>query len=210
MEITPAVLARTAVDARAMVQHPVVFAAGRVHLDVMDGSLFGEPCVWKPEDVGPLPPGITLELHLMVADPQPVVIAWRAAHAGPLHVIYHAESPRLQPKHLLAARHMGCTCSIALAPSTAPDVLRAYLPLDDVLVMGVYPGASGQAFLGDSVFSTVRRIYALYPGLPVALDGGVTSSLLPRLQQEGVQRSVAFSAIWSHSDPLTAYQHLLY
>lgn len=167
MEITPAILAHGVEDARAMAQHPVCLAAGRIHLDVLDGTLFGAHSVWRPEEIGPLPPGITLELHLMVADPQPAVIAWRAAHAGALHAIYHAESPRLQLKHLDAARSMGCACGIALSPTMPAYVVQPYLlAIDEVLVMGVEPGAAGQAFLGEHVWSQAARVRALAPNVP--------------------------------------------
>lgn len=211
MIITPAVLGQEAKEVKDFLTQPVLIAAGRLHLDVLDGTLFGAESVWRPEELGPLPPGIILELHLMVSNPQPVVIAWRQAYAGPLHVIYHRESPRLSLKNLQATQAMGCSCGLALSPDQSPDSLLEYQgDLDEIMVMGVNPGKYGQKFLGEEVFSKIRRLKKLYPQLPLAVDGGVTKELLPRLQEEGVARAVAFSAIWSHSDPLTAYKDLLY
>jgi ribulose-phosphate 3-epimerase len=211
MMITPAILGQNVKETRAFLGQPVLLAAGRLHLDVLDSTLFGAQSVWQPADLGPLPPGITLELHLMVSDPQPVVIAWRKAHAGPLHVIYHLESPRLSLRNLQAAQDMGCSCGLALSPNQSLDLIGDYRQnLDEVMLMGVEPGQYGQKFLGEVIFSKLRRLKKLDPQMPLAVDGGVTKELLPRLQEEGVTRVVAFSAIWSHSDPLTAYQDLLY
>ena len=47
-----------------------------VHVDILDGSLFGNTNWFDAKQVGALRTPVVFELHLMVENPLPIIAAW--------------------------------------------------------------------------------------------------------------------------------------
>lgn len=208
MHITPAVLATTLDELRAYLEHPVLAAAGRAHIDILDRSLFGATRTADPRPLqgDPLLSRVPLELHLMVRTPLPHLIAWTAAGARIDRVLLHTTGDDLLPT-LRSARAMGARCSHALAHG---DPLPAHFSpdIDELLVMGVAPGAMGRPFLGEPILALLRRLTELFPRLGRAVDGGVNAGTIAALAAAGTTRCIVGSALWKEEDPLTAFTTL--
>jgi ribulose-phosphate 3-epimerase len=126
-----------------------------------------------------------------------------------IRAIIHAEMHRPFAPMLEEIRALNLETGIALCPETSPSVLDHLPQLPDrVLVMGIHPGASGQAFLGESILATIRRLRALHPNFIIAVDGGITSELAPDIISAGANSLVASSAIWNSNRPAQAYEQL--
>jgi ribulose-phosphate 3-epimerase len=150
--------------------------ADAFHLDVMDGHFvpnitFGPALVAAVRARTRLP----LDLHLMIEEPLKFVDAFRKAGGDTL--VFHVES-RADPEEVIRAVHrLGAGVGAAIRPDTPFARVEPLLErLDQVLVMSVYPGFSGQQFLPEAlpkVRAARKRLDSLGSPADISIDGGV-------------------------------------
>lgn len=211
MELLPAVLARDADDCHARLCHPGLRAVAPVfHIDVLDGSMFGATCFADPGVIGTWENLPEIELHLMVHNPLPHIIAWHQHVATLKRVLIHAEVARPLGAIIERASQLDLETGLAVNPETMIERIEHHLhDLDAVQIMGVHPGTTGQQpFLGDPIFAKIKRARALYPNLTISVDGGATRMNLEVLREAGANRLIVGSALWSAENPAEAYAEL--
>lgn len=209
MEIIPAILAKSFQDFEQKITSPLMGVAPWIHIDVMDGTFTQQTCVSHP---GLIPHDFkpSIELHLMVNDPLPYLEEWVSQPAFKRAII-HIESPCDFTRSKFFAVAHGKEIAYAISPHTPLETLLPFLPnAHHCLVMGVEPGASGQAFLGDAIMDRVHTIQKEAPHHHISVDGGVDAKVILELKKAGVQSACAASAIWKDQNPLTAYKRLVY
>ena len=151
--------------------------ADAFHLDVMDGHFvpnisFGPALVSAVRARTKLP----LDVHLMIEEPMRYLETFRVAGGDTL--VFHVES-RSEPRAVIReGRRLGVSVGAAIRPDTPFSSVEPLLDqLDQVLVMSVHPGFSGQKFIPD-VLPKVRkaREWVERQGSPadISIDGGVT------------------------------------
>ncbi len=183
---------------------------GWLHLDVMDGHFvpnisFGLPIV---EALRPLADetGATLDVHLMIAEPERY--AARFAEAGADVVTVHWEACTHAHRVVQEIRSAGAKAGMALNPATPAYPLEDLVAdLDLALVMSVNPGFAGQDFIPASVrkVQRVRRLIdQLGTGAHVEVDGGVKPKNARRLLEAGADVLVAASAIFGGTGDVEA------
>ena len=170
-----------------------------IHVDVMDGHFvpnlsFGLPVVAALRQRTAIP----LDVHLMVSNPERLLGAYLAA--GAARVTVHWEAATHLHRLLVEIRAAGALAGVALNPGTPVEVLVDVLPdLDQVLVMSVDPGFSGQQFL-PLALGKARRLRRLLAerGLPVAIemDGGLNRANIRAAADAGVDIGVVGSALF--------------
>jgi ribulose-phosphate 3-epimerase len=182
--------------------------ADLLHLDVMDGHFvpnitFGPPLV---ESVRRTARDAVLDCHLMITDPTKYVHAF--LDAGADWVSVHVEAPDDVGAALRAIAGRGKRAGIVLNPDTPLERARPHLPQADyVLIMSVFPGFGGQAFLPE-VLDKVRALRAEgYPG-DVEIDGGVNAETARRAVDAGADVLVAGSAVFGKADRAAAIRAL--
>src|SRR3984957_6841784 len=140
-----------------------------------------------------------LWLHLMVDNPA----TWIESLPLPEDsiVTIHIEATKDPLRILHAIQRHGWSASIALNPTTpVAQVLPCMHQLDQLLLMSVSPGRSGQPFIA----STMQKIemaqkykQAHNLALHLAVDGGITPELLPTLRDAGIQDVAIGSALFN-------------
>lgn len=180
-----------------------------VHVDVLDGTLFPFVSWFDASRVGTLRTPVRYELHLMVENPLPIIEAWRKEVPGFMRAIVHAEIKRPLGAVLDQIAACNLEAGIAMNPETPIHEVHPFAHrIHQLTVMGVHPGASGQSFLGEPILEKMRSIAEHFADLPVEIDGGVTSELLPVLIGAGATRLCAASSLFGASDPLVTLRHM--
>jgi len=178
--------------------------ADLVHVDVMDGHFvpnltFGLPVLEALARRSRLP----LDVHLMISNPDAMAEAY--AVAGAAAVTVHWEATVHLHRVVGALRRHGVRAGVAVNPATPVELLGDILPdVDQVLLMSVNPGFSGQAFIPHSLVKARRlREMARARGqtLAIGLDGGVSRSNIRQAADAGVTYCVAGSAVFGAADP---------
>ena len=172
--------------------------ANFVHLDVMDGvyvknKTFDHTFIDKIKDKTQL----LLDVHLMVENPDKLIDKYADAGADIISVHMDACKDVIQTlKHI---KEKNVLTGIALNPKTPvikiKDILETGL-VDIVLVMGVKPGACGQAFIPGSA-EKVAEIRQMDKKVYIEIDGGVNLKNAPILRQLGVNIIVSGSTIFN-------------
>ena len=97
---------------------------------------------------------------------------------------------------------------LALSNQTNLDVLESYVDnLDYILLMTTTPGKSGGKFEKTS-FDRIRKCKALYPNIPIYVDGGINAEVSFILRLLGVSMAVSGSFLVNNRNTAVALADL--
>ncbi len=183
--------------------------ANRLHLDVMDGH-FVPNFTFGPFIIEAIHrmTTITLDSHLMMEKPHRYLEEFVAAGSGTVWV--HAEASDDLLRDLATIRELGAGAGVAINPDTDFDTLQPYLSeLDNVLIMSVFPGFGGQAFI-ESTLENMRKAVAARRdhSYLIAVDGGVNLTTIDRVFDTGVDIAVVGSGLFEAPDIQARYREL--
>jgi ribulose-phosphate 3-epimerase len=211
VEILPSILA--ADFARLGDQIAPIEAAGckMLHVDVMDGHFvpnftLGPPVVESLRKVTRM----TLEIHLMISDPDryaPIFI-----QAGGDQILVHQEACKHLDRTLRMIQSEGARAGVVINPATPVALLDEVLDVADyVLVMSVNPGFGGQKFIPNTLhkirqLAAKRRERGLH--FPIEIDGGVDAQNVSSVVDAGVEWVVAGSSIFHTVNPRAAFEEM--
>ncbi|MBR1575952.1 MAG: ribulose-phosphate 3-epimerase [Bacteroidales bacterium] len=182
--------------------------ADLIHLDVMDGTLvpnlsFGFSIIEPLSKVATAP----LDTHLMIVHPDKYFA--RFAALGLRMLSFHLEAARQEGRDagemLREIKALGPQAGLAINPDIPVEDVFPYLEdADFILVMSVFAGFGGQAFIPET-FERVRTLKAEIKRrkLPckIEVDGGVGLSNAAALHEAGVDIVVAGSSVFKSEDP---------
>ncbi|PIR57666.1 MAG: hypothetical protein COU71_02785 [Parcubacteria group bacterium CG10_big_fil_rev_8_21_14_0_10_38_31] len=176
-----------------------------VQIDVSDG-IFTPDTTWNnPSDLkthleaSPPSEKISVEVDLMVKDPELVIVDW--VDAGVRRVIIHIESTDDAGRAIKIAKEAGAETGLALNIDTPNEILDKYMTdIDFVQFMGIAKiGFQSQPF-DEKVLHKIEGLRLRYPDAIISVDGGVNMKTVPLLAKVGVDRLVAGSAVYSSKD----------
>jgi len=203
IKIAPSILSADFSRLKDEIEAVEAAGANWLHVDVMDGHFvpnitIGPVVVEWVRKVTRIP----LDVHLMITDPDKY--APEFIKAGADWVSIHPDTCRNPNATLNRIRSLGAKASIAVNPDVPLDrVESGFANADMVLVMSVFPGFGGQAFIPDvlpKISELRRRIDTDGLALLVEVDGGIKSDNIDLVVSAGAEVIVSGSGIFKTED----------
>ena len=199
MKIAPSILSADFSRLRDEIQAVEEAGADWLHVDVMDGHYvpnitIGPVVVESIRKATQLP----LDVHLMITDPDK--FAPEFIKAGANWVSIHPETCKDPRTSLRRIRELGAKASLAVNPDVPLEKIEPYFPeIDMLLLMTVFPGFAGQAFIED-VLAKIERARRLVTekrlDFLIEADGGIKADNLDRVVGAGAEVIVSGSGIF--------------
>lgn len=151
-----------------------------------------------------------LWVHLMVQEP----IKWLPRLKLRSHdlVSFHVESTVHAEDMINALHAQQLLASVAINPDTPIDHIRQYLPLiDQLLIMSVNPGFSGQKFIELSLEKiTQAHTYKQQHNarFAIGIDGGINEYYFKQAIRHGAQDIVLGSYLFNQKDQIALLKQL--
>ncbi|MCY1220974.1 Ribulose-phosphate 3-epimerase [compost metagenome] len=175
------------------------------HIDIMDGVFvpnisYGMPVLETIQKHAKK----TIDVHLMIIDPDRYIKTFAALGANVLSV--HYEACTHLHRTLQAIKAEGMKAGVALNPHTSVTLLEDIInDIDVVCVMSVNPGFGGQSFI-ESTYKKVRQLKEIISRNKattlIEVDGGVTNKNARQLAEAGADVLVAGSYVFKAENQL--------
>ena len=202
--IAPSILSADFAYLREEIEMINTSQADWFHVDIMDGRFvpnisFGFPVMKALKHYAQK----TLDVHLMIVEPEKYISEFAKAGADILTVHYEAVTHLHKTVQEIKAN--GMKAGVSLNPHTPVHVLEDIIQdLDLVLIMSVNPGFGGQKFI-ERTYAKLEKLSALTKNLVkkpyIEVDGGVSVSNAKQLLRAGANVLVAGSAVFKADSP---------
>lgn len=188
-----------------------------IQLDILDDTIFHNTTWFDAKAIGAMQIKQDLELHLMVENPIPIIETFQQHVPALKRVIIHAEIER--PIGTVVGyikEHTKLEVGVAINPETPIRAIEEVIhDIDQLTIMSVHPGFSGQAFgdekhigNGEAIFTKIDHALKHRPDIVIEIDGGITDELIEPLVRTGVQRICAASLIFKNENPTRKLKEL--
>jgi ribulose-phosphate 3-epimerase len=174
------------------------------HIDIMDGVFvpnisFGMPvleAITKHTKK-------TIDVHLMIVDPDRYIKTFANLGADVLSV--HYEACNHLHRTIQAIKAEGMKAGVVLNPHTNVDLLEDTInDIDLVCIMSVNPGFGGQSFI-ENTYAKIKKLKDLIDrknaSAIIEIDGGVTNKNAAQLVAAGADVLVAGNFVFKAENP---------
>lgn len=185
--------------------------ADLLHLDVMDGH-FVPNITFGPKMVADLRAitKLTLDVHLMISEPEEYISAF--AKAGADWISVQQEATKHLDRLIHQIKDAGCKAGVVINPATPIDTLFEILHLTDyVLIMSVNPGFGGQKFIEYSI-EKARKLSKIIEkagyNVFLEMDGGISAANISEVSKAGVNVFVCGNSVFGAKDSAASVKEL--
>jgi len=202
--IAPSILAADFANLQRDIEMINSSEADRFHIDIMDGVFvpnisFGMPVLEAITKHAKK----TIDVHLMIVDPDRYIKTFAALGSNILTV--HYEACTHLHRTLQAIKAEGMKAGVALNPHTNIALLEdIIIDIDLVCLMSVNPGFGGQSFI-ENTYAKVEKLKDLIikknTTTLIEVDGGVTDKNAKQLVQSGADVLVAGNFVFRAENP---------
>ena len=204
IKIAPSILSADFSRLKDEIQAVEAAGADWLHVDVMDGHFvpnitIGPVVVEWVRKVTTIP----VDVHLMITDPDKYAAEF--VKAGADWVSVHPETCRPNPRATLnKIRELGARPSIVLNPDVPLSEVEDYfIDVEMLLMMTVFPGFGGQAFIPDvlpKIEEARRLIDQRNLSILIEVDGGIKVDNIEKVVSAGGEVIVSGSGIFKTPD----------
>ena len=209
--IAPSVLAADFANLQRDVEMINNSQADWFHIDIMDGVFvpnisFGMPVLEAIAKHATK----TIDVHLMIVDPDRYIKTFADLGANVLTV--HYEACNHLHRTLQAIKAEGMLAGVAINPHTSIDLLEEVInDIDLVCIMSVNPGFGGQSFI-ENKYNKVTKLKDKKKkkgaNTIIEIDGGVTNKNARALVEAGADVLVAGSFVFKAENPTATIEDL--
>src|SRR5919197_5981271 len=199
MKIAPSILSADFSRLKDEIQAVEAAGADWLHVDVMDGHFvpnitIGPVVVESIRKVTKIP----LDVHLMITDPDKY--AREFIKAGADWISIHPDTCADPNASLRRIREFGAKSSVAVNPDVCVEKVEGCFPdIDMILMMTVFPGFAGQAFI-PGVLPKIEQVRKTIDekNLPILVeaDGGIKADNIATVVRAGAEVIVSGSGIF--------------
>lgn len=203
--IAPSVLAADFANLQRDIEMINQSQADWFHIDIMDGVFvpnisFGMPVLEAISKHAKK----TIDVHLMIVDPDRYIKTFKALGADILTV--HYEACTHLHRSLQAIKAEGMKAGVAINPHTNVALLEDCIKdIDLVCIMSVNPGFGGQSFI-ENTYKKVKQLKEIInknnATTLIEIDGGVTNKNARALVDAGADVLVAGSFVFKAENPI--------
>jgi ribulose-phosphate 3-epimerase len=203
--VAPSILAADFANLQRDVEMLNKSEADWIHVDVMDGVFVPNISLGLPvmEAINKHAKK-TLDVHLMIVQPERYIETFRKAGAS--YISVHYEACNHLHRVLQQIKDAGAKAGVAINPHTNVEHLENVIQdIDLVCVMSVNPGFGGQKFI-EKTYDKVKKLKGLIKAAGsntlIEIDGGVNQANAPRLLEAGADVLVAGNFVFSSQNPI--------
>ena len=192
VEIIPAILANSSEEFEKMLRLIEPYSP-RVHLDIADGVFVPNETISGYSELELISTGLKFDVHLMVENPVDQISHWYEIDKADRFII-HVESADITTA-IKEFRDMGKSIGLTLNPDTSITSIEPFVNYSDFIqFMTIYPGFQGRDFL-DHVVEKIRSFHKKYPGVLIAVDGGINPTTAKSVIEAGADMLISGSFV---------------